>query len=183
MANSEAARGGLEMTREPSISVVIPAYNRERMIGRALRSVQHQRLGAREVILVDDASTDGTLETARAMMPEIRIFRQPRNAGPAAARNVGLAAAAGEWIAFLDSDDEWLPDKLSRQWEALCQDPALDVCATGHWLQRAEGTRREVLPANPPDWTRALHSAQSFHGASTPLVRKALADRVGGQDE
>jgi GT2 family glycosyltransferase len=97
------------------VSVVIPAYNRERLLGEALKSVAAQTVQPAEVIVIDDGSTDRTLEIAR--LHGARVFQQS-NRGPSAARNVGIVAATSPWIAFLDSDDIWLPNKLELQWAA-----------------------------------------------------------------
>lgn len=100
------------------VSVIIPTYNRARTIGRALNSVFTQTYGPLEVIVVDDGSTDGTVEALAAYGDKIRVVRQS-NQGPAAARNSGIKAASGEIITFLDDDDSWLPDKIERQVKLL----------------------------------------------------------------
>jgi glycosyltransferase involved in cell wall biosynthesis len=113
------------MSGRPEVSVVIPAYNRRQLLKRALRSVLAQSCGDWEAIVVDDGSTDGTGCAAAAFSDaRIRLLRHPSSRGPAAARNTGIAASRGRIIAFLDSDDEWLPEKLARQVEAFRQAPA-----------------------------------------------------------
>lgn len=97
-----------------NISVIIPAWNAERHIGRAIGSVLAQSRPAEEIIVVDDGSTDGTAQAVRAFGKAVRLIEQP-NAGVSVARNTGIAAATGNWIAFLDADDEWMPDKLRFQ--------------------------------------------------------------------
>ena len=101
-----------------SISVVIPAYNSEGHIGRALDSVLAQTFGADEIIVVDDGSTDGTGEVIASYGERVKYIRQ-ENAGPGAARNTGIHAATGNWIAFLDADDEWVSEKLRLQVDIL----------------------------------------------------------------
>jgi glycosyltransferase involved in cell wall biosynthesis len=93
------------------VSVVIPAYNAASVLPRAIESVLGQTSRPEEVIVVDDGSTDNTAQVATQYGPSITYIRQD-NAGASAARNRGIAEATGEWIAFLDSDDEWLPPKL-----------------------------------------------------------------------
>ena len=100
------------------ISVVIPAYNAAAWIRRAVNSVLSQTRPADEIIVVDDGSTDGTGDIVRMYDGRVRLLQQA-NAGAAAARNTGILAATGDWIAFLDADDEWLPQKLQRQTEYL----------------------------------------------------------------
>jgi glycosyltransferase involved in cell wall biosynthesis len=104
----------------PLVSVIIPTFNRKDLLLRALRSVGQQSYRPLEVIVVDDCSTDGTVETlAKQDFPiPVRIVRLSVNLGPAGARNKGIGAAAGKYIAFLDSDDHWLPEKLGRQVDA-----------------------------------------------------------------
>ena len=104
------------MTAAIDVSVVIPSYNREQFIARAVHSVLAQEGCALEVIVVDDASTDTTVAAVQAIEDSrIRIVRLDRNRGAAAARNAGVRAATAPYIAFLDSDDYWLPEKLKTQ--------------------------------------------------------------------
>lgn len=103
---------------DPLVSVIIPTYNRANLVGAAIRSVLSQSYENVELIVVDDGSTDNTCEVLAGFQSAISIVRQP-NAGPAIARNRGIAAAHGEIIAFLDSDDLWMPTKLERQVRSL----------------------------------------------------------------
>ncbi|NNM00902.1 MAG: glycosyltransferase family 2 protein [Gammaproteobacteria bacterium] len=98
------------------ISVIIPTHNRAGLIGRALESIRAQTLRPREVIVVDDGSTDSTRQLLADRYPECTVLARPR-AGVSAARNAGIRRASAEWIALLDSDDEWLPEKLASQWQ------------------------------------------------------------------
>jgi glycosyltransferase involved in cell wall biosynthesis len=114
------------------ISVIIPAYNAAAYIERALRSVLNQTRPADEIIVVDDGSSDNTADILKKYQNQIISIRQP-NAGVSAARNTGIRAATGDWIAFLDADDEWLPEKLRLQCDLLNRHP--DLCwATGNFL-------------------------------------------------
>ncbi len=96
------------------ISVIIPAYNAAAYIERALQSVLNQSRPADEIIVINDGSTDATSEILKRYKGKTRIIEQV-NAGVSAARNTGIRAASGDWIAFLDADDEWLPEKLAKQ--------------------------------------------------------------------
>ncbi len=117
------------------ISVIIPAFNRCGLLPRAIESVLRQQGAVFEIIVVDDGSTDGTAEMLERSFPQITCIRQSRQ-GPAAARNRGLEAASGEWIAFLDSDDEWLDGKLLAQMEFFRQNPAYPLCQTEEiWIR------------------------------------------------
>ncbi len=112
------------MAVQPSVSVVIPAYNREHTVGTAIRSVLWQTCPPLEVIVVDDGSTDRTAQVVEAMgEPLVRLVRQ-ENGGISAARNTGIRAAVGDWVAFQDSDDEWLTTKLERQLASLVASPS-----------------------------------------------------------
>jgi glycosyltransferase involved in cell wall biosynthesis len=96
------------------VSVIIPTYNRAQCISNAIDSVLYQTYKHYEIIVVDDGSTDDTLKVLEKYSDIVRTFKQ-NNSGVAAARNLGIKMARGEWIAFLDSDDRWLPDKLNKQ--------------------------------------------------------------------
>lgn len=104
------------------ISVVIPSYNRQDSLRRALTSVIRQTFPAREIIVVDDGSTDNTAALIQHQFPQVKCIHQ-NNHGVSAARNTGIRSASYEWIAFLDSDDEWLPEKLQIIAEAKSQNP------------------------------------------------------------
>lgn len=112
----------------PRFSVVIPAYNAAATIARAIASVHAQSWRAHEIIVVDDGSSDATQRIA--LDRGATCIRQP-NAGPSAARNRGVAAASGDWIAFLDADDWFLPDRLRVHAEMIGADPALDFVVGG----------------------------------------------------
>lgn len=168
------------------LSVIIPTFNRSHCIQRALESVAIQQMGDLEVIIGDDASTDETIPVILRILPDARIARLSVNRGAAAARNVAMKSATGEFLAFLDSDDEWLPGKLERQLQYLRDNPECAVCATGHVMCSGSGDRSDFSIKNPPEWQNwrcELHFAQSFHGASTPVVRRTVLERVGLQDE
>ena len=107
-------------TRNPVVSVVIPAYNRAASVGEAIQSVLRQTYSDFELLVVDDCSTDGTRDEVRKISDRrVTLLESPRRLGPAGARNQGIAHARGAWIAFQDSDDEWLPRKLEMQMKRL----------------------------------------------------------------
>ena len=111
----------------PLISVVIPSYNRRAALVRAIASALDQLLPPFEIIVVDDGSSDGTKEIDfHRIDPRIRLIEHPTKRGAAAARNTGIDAARGEWVALLDSDDIWLDSKLERQFAALRERPIGD---------------------------------------------------------
>jgi glycosyltransferase involved in cell wall biosynthesis len=165
------------------ISVIIPAYNRADCLGRALESVKAQGIADLEVILGDDASTDSTVELASTLLPGLIVARLSTNRGASAARNAALKLAKGDYIAFLDSDDEWVPGKLVSQIRFLEEHPYVGLCGSGHLLVSRDGERIPYPGKNPADWRKELHIAESFHGASTSVVRREVLESVGFFDE
>ncbi|RKZ48343.1 MAG: glycosyltransferase family 2 protein [Gammaproteobacteria bacterium] len=118
-----------------SVSVVIPTYNRVKLLERALASVLGQTLPADEIIIVDDGSTDNTVSTLKTLHPEVKFIQQD-NLGVSAARNTGIAAARHDWIALLDSDDVWHKHKLERQMAALNNAPEYLICHSNEiWVR------------------------------------------------
>lgn len=125
------------------ISVVIPLYNKNDSIARSIDSIMRQELLPREVIVVDDGSTDGSGEKAASIsMTGLRVVRQP-NAGVSAARNRGVQEASGEWVAFLDADDEWLPGFLRTVSEMHERFPGHDLYATAYYSGDFRGKKTE----------------------------------------
>jgi len=123
----------------PTFSVVIAAHNAERTLGTALQSVLDQSWPAHELIVVDDGSTDRTGDIAGAFGAAVQCLRQ-RNAGVSAARNAGARAATGDWLAFLDADDWYFPDRLRWHAEWIARDPALDFLTGDYEYRRPDGS-------------------------------------------
>lgn len=119
-----------------NVSVIIPTFNRLSCLKEALFSVIDQTLAPKEIIIVDDGSTDGTYEWFKSQNHNfVRVLRQD-NFGPATARNLGVSHATGRWIAFLDSDDLWKPEKLNTQVKFLKHHPQFRICQTEEiWLR------------------------------------------------
>jgi glycosyltransferase involved in cell wall biosynthesis len=162
------------VSRVPAtISVVIPAYNAAAYLGEALDSVFAQSHRALEVIVVDDGSEDRTAEVASSYGERIRFVSQARG-GNGAARNTGIALARGRYLAFLDADDRFLPDKLERQLAALEADPQLDMVFG--WV------REFVSPELPEDvraQIRAPAEPQPWAAPNLMLIRRESFDQVG----
>ena len=164
----------------PSISVVIPCYNAAAFLRATIESILGQTQPVLEVIVVDDGSTDDSANIAESFGPPVRVIRQP-NQGESAARNRGIEAAAGEWVAFLDADDLWLPTKVELQAEAIRSAPADVVCVTGDFLLFGEGQEERLcsLPAryDAPHPLREMLVGFTVH-IDCAVVRRAAALRT-----
>jgi glycosyltransferase involved in cell wall biosynthesis len=119
---------------ESGVSVIIPAHESARVIQRALRSVLAQTEPPREIIVVDDGSTDGTADAARALGADLIVLRQP-NRGPGAARNAGVRAASSDLVCFLDADDEYLPEMVATLSRALLSHPNAEVASAAFFSE------------------------------------------------
>jgi glycosyltransferase involved in cell wall biosynthesis len=166
-----------EMKIGRSITVVIPVHDGVRYLAAAIDSVLTQTTPAGEIVVVDDGSGDGSARIASAYgAPVVCLKRDHR--GPAAARNTGVAAGAGEWIAFLDADDLWMPEKLALQTEATQVDPGIDV-VTGGW----ENFLSPDIEPDPGSPQRFPTGVQTAPLASSMLVKRSSFHRAGGFDE
>jgi glycosyltransferase involved in cell wall biosynthesis len=166
----------------PAVSVILPVYNRESTVASAIRSVLAQTWAPLELIVVDDGSTDGTRDVLDSFGSQITVIDHP-HAGPYVARNRGLRHAQGELIAFIDSDDVWLPDRLALQMP-LMQRPEVglvfgDVVHVRPGRERKRVTSFQVAPPR-----RGRVAAQfawcNFVPTSTVLVRRSCLDEAGG---
>lgn len=134
----------MSTSNHPVVSVVIPTHNREQFVGRAIRSVLAQTYTDFELIVVDDGSTDNTAGVVGSFKdPRIRFVRHEQNRGVSASRNTGIRMSRGEYVAFQDSDDEWLPQKLEKQLEMFARTslPNLGVVACGKIRVSADGKK------------------------------------------
>ncbi len=170
------------------VSVIIPVFNRQDLAVAALRSALADPVAGREVVVVDDGSAvPFALPDDLSGRDDVRLIRLDRNRGPSAARNAGIAAASGRWIAFLDSDDRWMPGKLERQLAFAEADQAasphpLTVYATGFVYVWPDGRQQCRIPAGCEDAV-GFASGIWFAPGSTCLVPRALAGHVGPWDE
>ena len=179
---------------EPRVSVVIPAYRRDDVLGRAIDSALAQTVDV-EVLVVDDGSEDDTAAVVAAYGDRVRYLVHDRNRGVSAARNTGVAAANGEYVAFLDSDDEWLPRKLAAQLDriesgdwigAYCDVTPADLSLLGR--VGAVVSKRLVRSSAPTEGGRELAEALLtmrvfMSPGSTLVVERRVLDSVGGFDE
>lgn len=178
----------------PRVSVVIPAFNAAATLAGTVASARGQTLSEIEILVVDDASTDGTLALARRLAAEdlrVRVIAAGSNRGPAGARNLGLAAARGDWIALLDGDDAFEPGRLARL-VRLASHCGADLLADNLLLEDEDGGVEPMLPpgaaqdcqifsaadfllGNLPD---PAHPRRSY-GFLKPLIRRAFLERHG----
>lgn len=171
----------------PRIAVIMPAYNRAAVIGRAIESVLAQDLRDFELIVVDDGSTDGTADIARSYRDRrVRLVEQRTNRGSNAARNAGIRASSAPLIAFLDSDDSYLPHKLSTVAGEFDRNPELEVLVDS-FVKHCEKKGR-VERVNPridctEEFTRRLFSRELWKPTSAITVRREAAIRAGLFDE
>ena len=132
------------MSTQPTVSVIIPTFNRGHTIANAIQSVQEQSIKPLEIIVIDDGSTDNTGAIIKADFPEIKLYRQS-NHGVSHARNRGIESASGEWIALLDSDDAWYPGKLDAQLNLLERNPETRLChCDEHWIRNGRRVNQRL---------------------------------------
>ena len=178
----------------PTVSVIIPTYNRGALLVEAVESALAQRRPPEEILVIDDGSRDDTAARMAAYGERVRYVRQA-NAGPSAARNHGFRLARGEFLALLDSDDLWTPDRLERQLEVLQRHPDTDV-VFGREVLFGAGQPDRDWNLHDPEVLRVLRLTtgplvpilpllirENVVPTSTALFRRALLDRTGGIDE
>jgi glycosyltransferase involved in cell wall biosynthesis len=159
----------------PLVTVIVPVYNGERYLALALKSIFEQDYHPLEIIVVDDGSVDGSADIAKSF-PGIHYIHQP-NQGVAVARNIGLNAARGQFIAFLDQDDSWMPNKLNRQIDYLLKCPEVDCVLAKSRLFLEPGIKA-------PSWLKKdlLLEDHTEYAPSALVVRKTAFEKVGRFD-
>jgi len=175
------------MSREPLVSIIIPTYNRAKFLPRAVNSVLNQTFKDFELIIVDDASTDNTKDIIQGFKdPHIRYIKHNDNRGIAGARNTGIKTSKGEYIAFLDDDDEWLPEKLTLQVRKFekCPDRVGLIYCNYTSIDVTTGTKRDknLVPCMNNILYKQLLSGNII-GSGTYLIKKECFDKVGLFDE
>jgi len=170
-----------------TVSVIIPTYNRAHLVSRAIQSVLNQTYQDFEIIVVNDDSTDNTEETVKSFDDKrIRYVQHKKNRGGAATRNTGIKAARGEYIAFQDSDDEWLSEKLERQMEVFKNaSPEIGVIYTGLW--RIKGDKKIYIPSSKITKKEGnIYKAlleRNFVALPTVIAKKSCFRKTGMFDE
>jgi glycosyltransferase involved in cell wall biosynthesis len=163
------------------ISVIIPAYNAEKYIATAIESCLRQTYPPHEIVVVDDGSTDATFEIAQKYPPPVKALRLAKNMGVSVARNRAVDTSTGDWLAFLDADDWFLPQKLEMQRQCVLDHPDAVIVYTGMFLKPLDGpaVENKFWPPSEVAW-RLRYSCIIL--PSTVLLRRDAFDAVGGFD-
>ncbi|MCE5244835.1 MAG: glycosyltransferase [Syntrophobacteraceae bacterium] len=168
---------------KPVISVIIPTWNRREQLLEAVASVLAQRCAEMEIIVVDDGSTDGTAEALESFGSRVACLYQPR-AGVSAARNRGIEASRGEWLAFLDSDDLWLPEKLSAQMDFFSRHPEAGICQTEEvWIRNGRRLNPKNYHRKPEGRCFPLLLERCLVSPSAVMIHRNVFEEVGLFDE
>ena len=172
----------------PTVTVIIPTFNRADLLPLAVESVLHQTFQDFEILIIDDASSDGTPSVGRSYTyhPRIRYMRHRKNQGIAGARNTGVANALGRFIAFLDDDDEWLPSKLKKQVDVLEQSSRSVGAVYSAFEKVDKETGRPLEVVRPNKSGHILHELcmKNWIGtASTVCVKRECFEEAGPFDE
>jgi glycosyltransferase involved in cell wall biosynthesis len=161
----------------PLVTVIIPCYNNADFIADAVNSVLQQDYPHIEVIVIDDGSTDSSVTILQQFDGRIRLIRQ-ENQGPAAARNTGLKAASGDYIAFNDADDIWLPGKLMAQVSYMQQHPHIGLCYTNFTVWRQQQPIEEFIAQLRPPSSPAKVDTERSGWLYTQLLEKSLMSTI-----
>ncbi|MHC4139756.1 MAG: glycosyltransferase family 2 protein [Planctomycetota bacterium] len=166
----------------PTVSVIIHTYNNEKFIAETVESVLNQTYKDYEIIVVDDGSVDGTRDALLPYMQEIR-YHYKENGGIASAKNAGMALSKTEFIAFLDHDDLWVPDKLKLQIEYFNKNPQVGLVYAKYTTFRDGKELRTKPEKGYSGWVFKELLSKSFIQTSTVIVKKECLDAVGPYDE
>jgi glycosyltransferase involved in cell wall biosynthesis len=165
------------------ISVVIPTYNRASFLKEAIDSVLSQTYRDFELIVVDDGSTDGTPELLLSYGHKIKVIKKA-NKGPSASRNRGIKAAKGDWMAFLDSDDIWKPDKLEKQVQFIKDNPEIKICQTEEiWIRNGKRVNPRKKHEMHSGWIYEQCLPLCIVSPSSVMIHRDVFEKVGLFDE
>lgn len=173
------------MRMEPKVSIIIPTHNRKEMLLEAVRSVRQQTFADFELIIVDDGSDDGTDAVLADLKADsrIRYFWQD-HAGVASARNHGIKESRAHWIVFLDSDDLWLPDKLSKQWDYVQQNPGVKICQTEEiWMRHGVRVNSGLRHKKHSGWIFSQCLPLCIVSPSAVMIERSVFTTCGTFDE
>jgi len=163
-----------------NISVIIPSYNRAALLTRAIDSVLAQTFPAHEIIVVDDASTDETAEVLSQFSSAIKVVTNAENRGVSFSRNAGIRRASSEWIAFLDSDDQWHPNKLEKQRQFHSSHPGLMISQCDEiWIRNGVRVNPMEKHAKRGGWIFEACIPLCIVSPSAVIIHKDIFERVG----
>ena len=169
------------------VSVIIPTHNRLNLLRRAIMSVIGQTYKNLEIVIVSDGSTDGTNESGDTLMeidPRIKFFYFDKPRGGNVARNYGVSKSVGEYVAFLDDDDEWLPTKLERQLSIFNEDPKIGlVCTAYNYYDEETKKTKTITPKVKREASKQILYGNFIGSTTTVVVRTAVFKESGGFDE
>lgn len=167
------------------VSIIMPAYNCQKFIRKAVESVQKQSYTDWELLIVDDCSTDDTVEIIKAMMEKdnrIKLFHNPKQSGAAASRNRAVQNVTGKYIAFLDSDDMWVPDKLNKQIQFMEKNKYYFTCTSYDKIDEHDNKLGIVIPSisvnyegllrRCPGNSTVVYNCEKLGKFSVPLIKK-----------
>ena len=179
----------IEEPMKPLVSILIPAYNAEEFIADAIRSAIAQTWRHKEIIVVDDGSTDGTAEVARGFASKNVVVLSKENQGAAAARNLAFQLSQGEYVQWLDADDLLAPDKIERQFAALCEGDGERTLLSSSWALFYYRTKRaRFIPTSlwqdlmPVEWLLRKLGEGQYMQTATWLTSRAIAEAAGPWD-
>lgn len=172
------------VTLNDKVSVIIPTHNRSELLKKAVKSLENQSHQNFEIIIIDDFSTDDTAEVVSQMKDDRIIFlKHDINKGGSEARNTGIKRATGRFIGFLDSDDQWLPDKLEKQLKLFENQPDVGVIYTGvQVVNENNQPTRKIVPEYRGDILPELFESNCIDTTSSVLIKKEVLDQVQGFD-
>lgn len=168
------------MKEKPLISIVMPAYNAEKTISDAIESVLSQTYGNWELLIIDDGSSDHTITIAQHYSNadrRVALIQNKQNSGVSVSRNRGISEASGEWVAFLDSDDKWDPQKLEKQARIIRQKGNVDLVFTGSSFFNSVGKNSGYILQVPESLSYHNLLKQNVIPCSSVVVRKELAQK------
>jgi glycosyltransferase involved in cell wall biosynthesis len=168
----------------PKVSVIIPTFNRPQKVVRAVTSVLNQSAKDFEIIVVDDGSSDSTNRALAKYMATIKYIRQPVTRGVSAARNIGIKSSMAPWVAFLDSDDYWLHDKLCSQMKFIDQNAETVACQTKEiWIRKGKRVNPKAKHKKPSGDVFRQSLKLCLVSPSSVIVKRSLFEEVGLFDE
>ena len=175
------------MNKKPTVSIIIPTYNRAHLVGRAIESVLNQTYQDFEIIVVDDDSTDNTQKVVNEFQKKdkrIKYIKMNVNKGSAAARNIGIKIARGDYIAFLDSDDEWLPEKLEKQIRLFFANKNLGFVSCNTIILNFSGQKKaEYKISRSHNYFLTLLERNIICSSSSVIIKKGIIGDIGYFDE